>query len=110
LNHGKFLKESFMPMSKVLTMVLALTVVLLIAGAGLAQTQGSAPAAGPGSQMCTGGPGGVCTIAPPANPGTQDCPTPGAGKGKKRQGARGPKGGAQGNQTGPQTVVPQSGQ
>ncbi len=89
---------------------LALAGVLLLAGPGLAQKQGGGPGGGPaGNQVCTGGPGGVCTINPaaPANP---NCPDPGSGKSQKRQRMRGSRGGAQANQPAPQTTQPEAGQ
>ena len=89
---------------------LALAGVLLLAGPGLAQRQGGGPGGGPqGNQVCTGGPGGVCTINP-ATPANPKGPGPGAGKGQKRKGMRGNQGGAQATQPGTQTTQPEAGQ
>lgn len=86
---------------------LALSAVLLVAGPGLAQKQGGGPS---GNQVCTGGPGGVCTINP-ATPANPNCPAPGAGKAQKRQGMKGTRGGVQANQPAtPQTTQPEAGQ
>ncbi len=76
-------------------LALALAGVLLLAGAALAQNQGKNPGVcpvGQASQVCTGGPGGTCTIQ---QPNQQNCPR--AGKGQKRQ-MRGSQGGGQANQ------------
>ncbi len=89
---------------------LALAGVLLLAGPGLAQRQGAGAGGGPqGNQVCTGGPGGVCTINP-ATPANQNGPGPGAGKGQKRKGMRGNQGSAQATQPGTQTTQPEAGQ
>ncbi len=78
--------------------MLALAGVLLLTGAGWAQNQGGgqgAGPAGPGSQMCTPGPGGTCVVNPSQTPGSQNCPAYGAGKSQKRKGMKGSQGGAQ---------------
>jgi hypothetical protein len=98
-----------MKKQRCLIMALALAGVMLLAGPGLAQKQGGGPGGGPGNQVCTGGPGGVCTINP-ATPAKQNGPGPGAGKAQKRQGMRGARGGAQSNQTDTQTKAPEAGQ
>jgi hypothetical protein len=78
-------------------LVLALAGALLLAGVALAQGQGGGPA-DKGNQVCTGGPGGTCTINPAPNPSKQTCPRAGAGKSQQRQGMRGPQGGGQSGQ------------
>ncbi len=90
---------------------LALAGVLLLAGPGLAQKQdaGAGGVCPAGNQVCTGGPGGVCTIKP-NTPASQNCPGLGAGKGQKRKGMRGNQGGAQATQPGTQTTQPEAGQ
>ncbi len=71
---------------KGLIIVLALAGMMLLIGPALAQQQGAGagPGVGPaGNQVCTGG---VCTVNPPANQSTQNCPGP--GKGQKRKGMK----------------------
>ncbi len=73
-------------------LALALTGVLLLAGAALAQKQGGGPGvcpAGQGSQVCTGGPGGTCVVNPAANPDPKNCPAYGAGKSQRQKGPKG---------------------
>ena len=92
-----------------LIIALALAGVMLLAGPGLAQKQGGGPGGGPGNQVCTGGPGGVCAVTPPNNtqgnqPGSRN---PNAGK---RRGPKGPGAGGRMNQTNTQTSAPAAGQ
>jgi len=87
-----------------LIMALALAGVLLLAGPGLAQKQGGGPGGGPGSQVCTGGPGGTCVVTPPNTQGSQPgSRNPNAGK---RRGPKGPGPGGRMNQTNTQTSAP----
>ncbi len=96
-----------MKKQRCLIMALALAGVMVLAGPGLAQRQGGGPGGGPGNQVCTGGPGGTCVI----NPTTQaNQNSPGPGKSQKRQRMKGARGGAQSNQTNPQTKAPEAGQ
>ena len=91
-----------------LIMALALAGVMLLAGPGLAQKQGGGPGGGPGNQVCTGGPGGVCVINPPNTQGSQPgSRNPNAGK---RRGPKGPGAGGRMNQTDTQTKAPEAGQ
>lgn len=98
-----------MTKQRCLIITLALAGMMLLAGPGLAQKQGGGPGRGPGSQVCTGGPGGICTINP-NTPANQNCPAPGTGKSQKRQGMKGSGGGARSNQPDTQTKVPEAGQ
>jgi len=87
-----------------LIMALALAGVMLLAGPGLAQRQGGGPGGGPGNQVCTGGPGGVCVINPPNTQGSQPgSRNPNSGK---RRGPKGPGSGSRMNQAAPQTSPP----
>ena len=94
-----------MKKQRCLIIALALAGVMLLAGPGLAQKQGGGPGRGPGSQVCTGGPGGVCTINP-NTPANQNGPAPGTAKSQKRQGMKGSRGGAQSNQREAQPNTP----
>ena len=87
-------------MKKQRCLIMALAGVMLLAGPGLAQKQGG----GPGSQVCTGGPGGVCVINPPNTQGSQPgSRNPNSGK---RKGPKGPGPGSRMNQAAPQTSPP----
>ncbi len=76
---------------------LALGGVLLLAGVAVAQNQGGGPAA-QGNTVCTGGPGGTCTVAPAPKRGNQNCPGYGAGQSQKQKGRQCPYGGGQSSQ------------
>ncbi len=78
-------------------LALALAGVMLLAGAALAQNQGSGPA-GQGNQLCTGGPGGTCAVTPAPKPGNLNCPAYGAGQPQKQKGRKGSGGTGQSSQ------------
>lgn len=82
-------------------LALALAGVFLLAGVALAQNQGGGRGVcpvGQGNQVCTGGPGGTCSVTPAPNPSNQNCPGYGAGQSQKRKGMKGPRGGGQSSQ------------
>jgi hypothetical protein len=98
-----------MKKQRCLIIALALAGVMLLAGPGLAQKQGGGPGGGPGNQVCTGGPGGVCAVTPPNNTqGNQTCIR--NAKPKKGRGPNGPGAGGRMNQTNTQTSAPAAGQ
>jgi len=88
-------------------LVLAMAGMLLLAGPGWAQNQGGGgPGKGQGNQLCIGGPGGTCTVAPPNNPDNQATPRYGAGKSQRQKGPQGQRGAGSGNQPNTQANPP----
>lgn len=69
-----------------ISLALALTGMLLLAGAALAQQSRGGGPGGQGEQLCTGGPGGTCVVNPANNPNPQqNCPANSAGKSQRQK-------------------------
>jgi hypothetical protein len=77
----------------------ALLALFLLAGPAWAQNQGgaAAPPAQAG-QLCTGGPGGTCSVKAPSPQGNQNCP----GAASQKPEGKGPKRGCGVNKPNPQ--------
>ena len=77
----------------VISLALALTGMLLLAGAALAQQNRGGGPGGQGNQLCTDGPGGTCVVNPANNPNpARNCPANNPGQSRRQKGLK--RGGA----------------